>query len=157
MHRSADDRRSDDRFAVQRPAVLRLITGDVTCVCTSISMGGGFVACNAAVELGQVVPLAVQPGRFSRPDIERAASVLYVVRPGGVQAQGLGLRWVPGQDLGQLAILVGWASNMARQGMLDDPHAKRDTLMDLTEEQTAALAATAPVPAVSSDGLPGQG
>ena len=125
-----EERRREDRYPVQRPAVLRLQGRDSEAVCTSISAGGGFMRCDMAAELGQVVEVSIQPRRASRPDIVLSGTVVFIAKSGGPERKGLGLRWGPQDDPKPLQMLLTWAANMAAQGLTDDPTASRETLLE---------------------------
>ena len=125
------ERRSDGRYVVKRPALLRRDGGDMEATCTSISSTGGFLATTALAKPGDRIVVSIQPRRASRADIELTGTVVYVVRPGSVQPQGLGVRWHPPKNSEPLEILLRWAANMTAQGLTDDAAARRDTLLDM--------------------------
>lgn len=126
----ADERRSESRYAVRRPMLARLPKGDVDGVCTSISMSGGFFACDAQPALGETVRVSIQPRRASRADIDLHGTVAYVVKGGTLQPRGFALQWLPPPDPEPLERLVRWAEAMDRQGLSDTPSARRDTLVE---------------------------
>ena len=139
----------DERFAVQRPAVVRAQGVSTPATCTSIGLSGGFLNCEWVPELGAVLEVAVQPRRASRDDIELQARVVMLSRAGGPERRGFAVRWlhaqgsVPQHDVTQgsaaqgnvkaLEILVNWAKNMAARGSLDTGSRIADTVLDPLE------------------------
>lgn len=149
----------DERFAVQRPAVVRAQGVSTPATCTSIGLSGGFLNCEWVPELGAVLEVAIQPRRASRDDIELQGRVVMLSRAGGPERRGFGVRWlhaqgsVPQHDVTQgsaaqgsaaqgsaaqgnlkaLEILVNWARNMAARGSLDTGSRIADTVLDPLE------------------------
>lgn len=134
------ERRLDLRYPISRPAVLRVPSGDIRGDCTSVSLGGGFFVGEASVLPGQAVRLSIQSRRPGRPDIQLQATVAYVVRPGGVVPPGLGLRWLPSQNLAPLMTLLQWAAGLQKQGLIEDVQVGRTTQHDLPSAAQAEAA-----------------
>ena len=153
------DHLPDDRFAVQRPAVVRFQGSSTPATCTSIGLGGGFLSCEWVPELGAVLEVAIQPRRASRDDIELYGRVVMLSRTGGPERRGFGVRWVPAQgsiehghsghghsgqasegseslaqgNVKPLEMLVNWARNMTARGGLDTGSRIADTVLDPME------------------------
>ncbi|MBM4343902.1 MAG: PilZ domain-containing protein [Deltaproteobacteria bacterium] len=113
------ERRQSDRYAVQRPALVRYRGNAHEAVCTNVNLEGAFLRCPAVAALGEVVEVAIAPRRASRADIEIQAHVVYVSSAGAEDRRGLGVRWIAPEDSGPLAALVRWAANLSAQGLLD--------------------------------------
>lgn len=124
----------DERFAVQRPAVVRTQAKTAPATCTSIGLSGGFLTCDWAPELGAVLEIAIQPRRASRDDIELQGRVVMLSRAGGPERRGFGVRWLLSEsaqgNVKCLEILVNWARNMAARGSLDTGSRIADTVLD---------------------------
>lgn len=139
----ASDAPSDERYAVQRPAVVRTPAGEVDATCTSLGLTGGFVCCDWVPELAQVVEVAIQPRRASRDDVRLLGRVVMLSRAGGPERRGFGLRWIAPEDPKPLAILVNWARNMAARGAIDRGLAMADTVRDPPELEAGGKRGTA--------------
>lgn len=128
------DHPPDERYPVQRPAVVRAQAKTAPATCTSIGLSGGFLTCDWAPELGAVLEIAIQPRRASRDDIELQGRVVMLSRAGGPDRRGFGVRWLlPDCSQGNvksLEILVNWAHNMAARGSLDTGSRIADTVLD---------------------------
>lgn len=131
------------RFATRFVALVRLKSGDVEAVCTSLSLTGGFLTCETECKPGDLVEVSIQPPRRARTDVDLVGEVVYMVTKSGRGAPGLGLRWRVIQDADALALLLKSAA--LRQAR--DPSA----LVNFKETLVETPGAVSPV-AVDIDG-----
>ncbi len=131
-----DERRNEARYVASWPAVLRLADGDVQAICTSLSASGAFVECEVAGRPGDVLNVSLQPRRASRPDVELQGEIVYAVHGGGRRSAGLGLRWLPPQDIEPLHVLLRVVELRAAR---DERSSPRDTMRELSESGITAL------------------
>lgn len=134
----ANERRGSERYAVQRPALVRHLGNSHEATCTNISLEGAFLRCPIVAGLGDVVEVAIAPRRASRSDIVVKRRVVYVSSAGGENRRGLGVRWLPLEDPAPLEGLVRWAGNLAAQGLLDTGSRMPNTQLEAPQPSSAA-------------------
>ncbi len=126
----SNERRTSERYPVQRPALVRHNGNSHQAVCTNVSLEGAFLRGPAVAKLGDVVEVAIAPRRAARGDIIVKGLVVYVSSAGGEDRRGLGVRWLPPADPAPLQGLVRWAGNLAAQGLLDTGARRADTQLE---------------------------
>ena len=104
-----DDRneaRNEARYVTRFVALIRLKSGDVEAVCTSLSLTGGFLACEAPCKPGDIVEVSILPPRLAKADVDLVGDVIYVVAKTSRGAPGIGLRWRKPKNPEPLTLLL---------------------------------------------------
>lgn len=119
-----NERRTEARYPTRLDASVLAGFQRFEAVCTDLGRGGASFSASDKVQPGTEVLVALRPQRPGEALVSLAATVVYVVHPGGTRRAGFGVRW---QDPLDAPGLAGLERLLRDATGLPEPDSDRET------------------------------